>query len=219
MPAAAEVTTSAALRQDEGEIFHGVQLNLRAFTTVIAMLILGPGALLSAQSPPTATQQAGAEVFLAATGTHTGLGSGKNIGLTAAADLAIHRSQYFIPSIEIRGTWPIYVGHTDSYRDLMGGLKFSKAWRRDQIYADALYGRAQIEYEDGGYPNPSHTFLYKKSPSNILSLGGGFELPLFGSFALRADAQWQRYSSPVASSGHLNAFPVSVGIAYRFGGR
>jgi hypothetical protein len=199
--------------------FPDTQLNFGLFITVMAILIVGLATPLFAQSPPPATQQAALEVFATATGTHTGLGSGRNIGITAGVDLAIHRSQSFVPAVEIRGTWPFSSGDTDSFHDLMAGLKFSRAWRRYQIYGDGLFGRAQIEYEHGGLPNPSHTFLYTKSPSNILSLGGGLEVPLTWSLGVKADLQWQRYSSPVASSGHLNAIPVSVGVVYRFGGR
>ena len=194
-------------------------MTLRRFASAIAIFAsLAVSGILQAQSPASATQQAHLEVFGTLTGTRTGIASGKNIGITAGADLAVHRSRYYIPYLELRGAWPFYSGDTNSYHDLMGGLKFSRVWRSNQVYADALFGRAEIEYQHGGLPNPSHTFLYRKSPSNIFSLGAGMELPLGSSFGLRTDVQWQRYNTPVSSSGHANAFPISIGVLYRFGG-
>lgn len=182
----------------------------------LALLAVSLNPLAQAQVSPAATQTLGLSAFGGATATRTGLGSGNNVGITAGADLAIPHFRSFIPSVEVRGTWPFYDGSTDSLKDLLGGVKIARIYGRLQPYGDALYGRAQIDYSNGGYPDPTNTYRYLKSPSNLLSLGGGVDIDLTRSFAIKVDAQWQRYNSPVAASGALNAVPLTVGVVYRF---
>lgn len=169
-----------------------------------------------AQSQPAATETLKLSAFGAATGTHTGLGGGKNVGVTGGVDLTLGIFRSFVPSIEIRGTYPFYKGNTDSLVDALGGVTIARVYGRYHPYVDALFGRTEITYVNGGYPNPADTFRYTKSPSNLLSLGGGVDVDLTYHWAVKADLQWQHYSSPVAASGHLNAEPLSVGAVYRF---
>lgn len=185
---------------------------------LLAFAILAAAAtpFTQGQSPASATTEAALSAFGAATGTRTGLGGGENIGITAGADLSVGRFPFANVSVEIRGTYPFYKGETDAYKDLLGGLKFTRVYGRYRPYADVLFGRAQIDYENGGYPNPAYTYLYQKSPSNLLSAGGGVDYDLSNTWALKADLQWQLYSSPVAVSGHLNAAALSLGAVYRF---
>lgn len=206
----------AGAAESHGSVSLERTVNVRALSTVLTLLAVGTSCSMQAQTPPAATQELGLTAFGAVSGTYTGLGSGKNAGITAGADLAFHPFQYFLPSIEIRGTYPFYSGSTDSFRDLLGGIRLTSVHRGYRPYVDVLFGRAQVSYENGGYPNASHTFLYQKSPGNLLSAGGGADFRLTPSFAIKADVQWQFYSSPVSASGHLNAFPVTIGVVYRF---
>jgi hypothetical protein len=191
-------------------------LNRRIVLTIFAFVAMNATSVLRAQTPAAASQQAAVSVFGGATGTWTGLGSGKNIGATVGGDVALHHSSFLVPDLEVRGTWPVYKGHTDNIRDILGGVRFVHAWGRFVPYFDVLYGRGALSYRYGGYPNAAYTYLYKKSPSNMLSVGGGAELPLNYSWSIKADVQWQRYADPVASSDHSNAVPVTIGIVYRF---
>jgi hypothetical protein len=191
-------------------------VNRRIVLTLLVFLAADARTVVRAQAAPAATRGAGLSAFIGATGTYTGLGSGTNVGATGGVDIGLHLSNSLIPSLEVRGTYPFYLGDTVSIRYLLGGVRFTRGYSKYVPYFDALYGRAELRYGNGGYPNPSYTYLYQKSPSNVLSLGGGAELPLTYTWALKADAQWQLYSSPVTSSGHLNTVPVTVGIVYRF---
>jgi hypothetical protein len=187
-----------------------------AIPLLLLSSFLGSIQFASAQSAPDATRPSNLSVFGAATGTYTGLNGGKNLGATAGADLSVHIWNYFLPAIEVRATYPFYKGSTDSLRDVLGGIKLSRNYARFRPYGDVLYGRAEIHYAGAGYPDPQRAYLYTKSPGNVLSLGGGTDFDLSQTFALKADAQWQRYSTPVSSSGHLNAVPLSLGVVYRF---
>ena len=184
---------------------------------VIAFVILVTGAspYTHAQSPASATTLLTLSGFGAATGTRTGLAGGRNIGVTAGVDLSVAHLSFANASVEVRSSYPFSKGSTDAYQDLLGGLNFSRVYGRYCPYGDVLFGRTQIEYENGGYPNPAKTYLYTKSPSNLLSAGGGVDYDFNETWAIKADLQWQRYASPVAVSGYLNAEALSLGAVYR----
>ena len=174
------------------------------------------GALAHAQVGPSAARPLQLAVFGGFTGSYTGLSAGRNLALTAGGDLGLPPRFSLIPSIEVRGLYPFYKGHVDSQRDLLGGLKFAKAYGRSRPYADILLGRGQINYRAGGYPNPAATFLYLQSTSTVISPGVGVDFQLSDAFFVKADAQLQRYATPVTTSGHLYAKPLTLGIVYRF---
>ena len=63
------------------------------------------------QAAPAGTQKLQLSAFVAATGTFTGLEGGKNLGITAGADLTFLGFRRFRPAFEARGTYPINKGH------------------------------------------------------------------------------------------------------------
>ena len=173
-------------------------------------------ALAHGQSSPSATKLLTLSAWGAATGTFTGLDSGKNAGATLGIDIGVPRFAAFVPSAEVRGTWPFYRGSADSLEDILAGGRVSRFYGQLHPYADVLFGRTEIHYENGGFLNPAGNFLYLSSPSNLLSVGGGVDIEWSRSLALKADLQWQRCASPVSVSGHLDAVPLSVGVVYTF---
>lgn len=172
--------------------------------------------IAAAQAFPTAEQPLRISAFGAATGTYTGLGGGKNLGITAGLDLGFRPVYRFYPSAEVRGTYPIDGGQVDAQRNILFGLKMARVYGRFHPYADILFGRDKIDYQNGGYPNSSDTLLYLNSVSNVISPGGGLDFDLSDQLALKIDAQYQRYGVPVNSAGHIYSKPISVGIVYRF---
>ncbi|NYF79175.1 hypothetical protein [Granulicella arctica] len=183
----------------------------------VAILILAASHVLfaHAQADPTATQRLRLSAFGGATGTDTGLNSGKNIGITAGLDLGFRSFFSLRPSVEVRGTYPIDKGSVDSQKNFLGGLKVEERFGRFHPYADILFGRGQINY-DGGYPNASNTLLVLRSVSNVISPGVGLDLDLTNHLAFKADAQIQRYETPVTTSGVLYSKPITLGVIYRF---
>src|ERR1700743_2222337 len=76
-----------------------------------------------AQAVPSGTQQLQLSAFGAATGTFTNLDGGKNLAVTAGADLTFLAFRAFRPSFEVRGTYPIDKGHISSQKNFLLGPK------------------------------------------------------------------------------------------------
>ena len=192
---------------------------MRPMSRAIAAFILVLPCLATltahAQATPTASQRFRLSTFGTATETYTGLNSSRNGGITAGIDLGVHSFRSIQTSIELRGTYPIGQAQIDNQKNLLGGLKEAKAFGRFSPYVDILFGRGEIDYPTG-FATPSGKFYYVESLSNVIATGGGLDLQVSDRLFLKADAQLQRYSTPVTDSGHLYSKPFSVGLSYRF---
>jgi len=152
-------------------------------TVALTILGLASGRVVPAlaQANPAATQSLRLSAFGGVTGTYTGLNGGKNLGITAGADLEFRPLFTLYPSIEVRGTYPIDRGTIDSQKNILGGLKVARPifGGRFQPYADMLFGRGQINYGPG-YAVPNSPIYYTQSVSNVLSPGIGldFRVPI-----------------------------------------
>ena len=172
--------------------------------------------LARAQNIPAATQPLQISAFGAATGTYTGLDGGKNASITAGADIGWKPFYGIYPAVEVRGTYPVDGGQVDAQKNILFGLNLAKYYGIFHPYGDVLFGRDKIDYQNGGYPNPTGRLLYLDSDSNVFSVGGGLDLTVSDHFAVKFDAQFQHYGVPVTASGHIYSAPLSVGIVYRF---
>jgi len=172
------------------------------------------------QALATATQPLALSAFGGATGSYIGLDNGKNIGITAGVDLRILSYHHFLPSLEIRGTKPVSDGTVASEENAAVGLKVERIYGRSaklHPYVDFLFGRGKIIYPGYGRENPEGTEIYKYTPSNILSAGGGIDVDISHHFALKLDAQIQRYEVyQITTSGKVWGKPITVGVVYRF---
>ncbi|MGA7158778.1 MAG: outer membrane beta-barrel protein [Acidobacteriaceae bacterium] len=173
--------------------------------------------VLHAQAFPAATRLFTFSAFGAATGTYTGLDGGKNLGITAGVDMNFKPYHLFYPSAEVRGTYPIDDGQVAAERNVLFGPRIERYYGIFRPYVDFLYGRARIDYQNGGLPNPAGTLLYIDSVSNVFGVGGGVNLTLTDHLALKIDGQFQHYAVPVTTSGSIYSEPISVGVVYRFG--
>jgi hypothetical protein len=145
-----------------------------------------------------------------------GLHGGRNLALTAGADLGFRSVHDFHPAIEVRGTYPVDGGTLDAQRNVLAGPRLSRAYSWGRPYVDFLVGRGQINYKNNGYPAANDPRrIYLQTASNVFSPGGGITVDVTRGFRLMADAQYQRYSTPVTSSGHLYAKAFTLGIEYR----
>ena len=169
-----------------------------------------------AQVGPSAARPLQLSAFGGFTGNYTGLLGGRNLAVTAGGDLGLPPRFSLTPSLEVRGLYPFYNGHVDSQRNLLGGLKLAKPYGHLHPYADILFGRGQINYRPGGLPDPTQTFLYLQSVSGVISPGAGVDFQLSDTLFLKADAQFQRYATPVTTSGHIYAKPLTIAVVYRF---
>ena len=80
--------------------------------------------------------------------------------------------------------YPLAKGSVVSQKNVVGGLKLGRSKQRFHGYGDILYGRGQLNYANGGYPNANNTFLVLANTSSVLSLGGrrglGLDDPTWG---------------------------------------
>ena len=188
-----------------------MRINLRI--TALLLLFLAVLTAANAQNAPTASQYLRLSAFGGATGTYTGLEQGKNLGITAGADLNFGYYFGLYPSVEIRGTYPVHSGALDGQRNILGGLKVEKRFGRFHPYGDILVGRGQIDYPNGFvYGTPPVTYL--QSITNVISPGVGVDMDLNHYFALKADFQVQRYDTPFGF--HIHPRALTAGVVYRF---
>ena len=169
-----------------------------------------------AQSAPTATRTLRLSAFAGVNGTFTGLSGGKNAGITAGADLSIRPYFSLEPSIEVRGTYPVHNGTIDAQKNVLAGLKVAKRFGPFHPYAEFLLGRGEIDYQNGGYLDPSGLLSYVRTVSGVLAPGAGLDLDVSPSFSLKADASFPRYATAVTTSGHVTGTSLTGGLVYRF---
>jgi hypothetical protein len=191
----------------------------------------------SSQALYTATQQYSLSAWGGATGTFVNLPlnnsgipvvtnggpfdslftGGKNVGISAGVDLRVWHYHGFLPSVEIRGTYPIANGKGAAEENALAGIKIEYPLaRRYHLYGDFLFGRAELKYQGSGYPSPDGSLLYQQTYSNVLSPGLGVDIDVNHHFAVKLDAQLWHISVPVTASGTLNSLAGTAGVIYRF---
>lgn len=170
---------------------------------------------LQAQVGPSAAQPLALSLFGGATGTYTGLYGGHNLGATLGADLDLPPVFYLHPSLEARATYAFDQGQIVGEKNLLAGLRQNFRYRWLHPYADILLGPGRLQYIHP-LPDPAGNYLYIHSSSLVLSPGAGIDIRLTPRFALKADLQLQRYSTPVTTAGILYAKPITIGVVYRF---
>lgn len=193
-----------------------------AALVAIAAALFAPLAVL-AQSTPTASRAFDPSAFLGISGAYTGLNGGRNLGITAGVDLGFHPFFGVLPAIELRGTYPAASGTIAGEESFEGGLRVQKRYHRIRPYADILFGRGQLNYQNGGYIVPAQDFRYLQSTTNVISPGFGFETDITDHFALLLDGQYQHWGVPFTPNGSGTASSAiyskvgTVGVVYRFG--
>ncbi len=198
----------------------------RPFFPAVAMLCFALGTPFStkaiAQSAPTASRALEPSVFFGLSGAYTGLGTAKNLAITAGGDIGFRRFFGLSPALEVRGTYPVDSGQVAGEESVEGGLRVGKRYDRVRPYADLLFGRGQLNYQSGGYIVPAQSFRYLQSTTNVISPGLGAEVDATDRLALRLDAQFQHWDLPFstgsspATPGSIYAKVVTVGVVYRF---
>src|ERR1700730_14972816 len=167
-----------------------------------------------AQAAPAGTQQLQISAFVAGTGTFTGLEGGKNLAITAGADLTFLRFRRFRPSFEARGTYPINKGHISSQKNFLLGPKVEYPLGKFHPYADFLIGRGQIDYHSPGFIVGNA--LYISPTTTVYSPGAGVDYNITHNLALKADAQFQHWDTPVVASGTIHPVALTFGVVYNF---
>jgi len=186
-----------------------ISVKLALFTAVSALTHAA-----SAQAAPAGSQKLQLSAFVAATGTFTGLEGGKNLGITAGADLTFLHFRRFLPSFEARATYPINKGHVSSQKNFLLGPKVEYPLGKFHPYADFLIGRGQIDYHAPGFV--SGDILYINSNTMVYSPGVGLDYNLTHNLAIKADVQFQHWDTPVTASGTIHPTALTLGVVYNF---
>ena len=152
-------------------------------------------------------------------GNFTGVLLARNADVEAGVDLEFRKVLGLYPALEVRGLYPIAKGEVDSQKNFVGGIRLGRHVHPFSPYGDVLFGRGQIDYLNGGQPTPDGIFDVLSNTSNVLSFGGGNDFALNSRFAVKGDFQFQRYASPVTTSGYVYAKIFTVGFVYRVGAR
>jgi opacity protein-like surface antigen len=168
----------------------------------------------SAQAVPAGTQQLQLSVFAAGTGTYTDFEGGKNLGITAGADLTLLTFRLFRPSFEFRGTYPIDRGHISSQKNFLLGPKVEYPIGHFHPYVDFLIGRGEIDYHPPGFIFGSLLFI--STNTVVYSPGVGLDYNLTHNLAVKADAQFQHWDTPATASGSIHPTALTLGASYTF---
>ena len=189
---------------------------------------------LQAQSGPTAVRKLDLSAFGMFSGVRTGLGSspflnanglvgpeGRNLAITAGADLGFYSLRGFRLGAEVRGSIAVDSGQVDGQKSVLGGIRVTHEptgygfWGGFRPYGTVLAGRGELNYGTNGYPLNGITYL--SSISNVYAGGGGIEYDFSRRFSLKLDGQVQRWNTPVLASGVIYSKQGSIGIVYRYG--
>lgn len=178
------------------------------------LVFFGLFQVASAQSTPTATQTLQLSAFVAGTGTFTNLEGGKNLDITAGADLTFLRFRRFRPAAEVRGSYPIDGGTISSQKSFLVGPRVEYPLGRAHPYVDFFVGRGQIDYLNGGFVVGNLDYI--SSNSFVYSPGVGVDFDLNHYFAVKGDVQFQHWNTPVTPSGSINPTALTLGLVYNF---
>lgn len=183
----------------------------------VMLLVLGSKTAQS-QANASAVRRLEISVFDGVSGVYTGLNGARNVSLTAGVDVGFRPFFGLLPAVEVRGMYPLDGGAVDKQKNALAGLRLEKRRGKLRVYGDALFGRGQIDYLNGGYLNTTGTYRYLSSTSNVFSLGAGLSVDVSRNFSIFAEAQFQRYNTPATASGVLWAKPVTIGVISRLPG-
>ncbi len=192
------------------------------FSSLLCGIVILAAEVCSAQSTATASRSVEPSAFVGLSGAYTGLEGSRNAGLTVGLDLGFHPFRGFLPAVEVRGTYPIANGAVVGEESVEGGLRVSKRYTRVRPYADILFGRGQLNYQNGGFIVPAQNFRYIQSSSNVFSPGIGVEIDTTEHLAVLLDGQLQHWNLPFntgsnpTGSGGIYSKIGTVGVVYRF---
>lgn len=175
----------------------------------------------AAQALPTATQTTHLSAFAGGTGVYTNFYGGRNLSITAGADLTISSFRGYHPSIEVRGTYPFHNGSVDSQKSALAGIRIDRQFNNLRPYVNFLIGRGEIDYQNGGYQPIGGNITYISSTTNVYSPGGGLDYDLTDHFSVKVDLQAQFWNAagdtPAPSMRGIHPIAGTLAIVYRFG--
>jgi Outer membrane protein beta-barrel domain len=172
-----------------------------------------------AQNLPTAVARIQLYGWGGVSGNFSGVALADNLDVSAGVDLEFRPFFSLYPALEVRGLYPIDKGQVVAEKNALIGIRLARHVNPFTPYGNVLFGRGELNFLNGGYPTPNGNYYVLSNTSNVLSLGAGTDFALNSRFALKGDFQFQRYASPVTTSGYVYSKVFTVGIVYRIGAR
>jgi hypothetical protein len=179
---------------------------------VLASIGVAPNAL-RAQAISTASKGAEISVFGAYMASKTDYGPYTKEGFGAGADFTVFPHFPVAPSFEVRATDALGQDGTETV--LLLGIRLQRDIHRYHPYGDFLIGPGKIVFHPAPGPN------YTSDTSRSISYGGGVNIDVTRSFALKLDVQKQDWDFGLRNEanpgdGTFNLHPVSamVGVIY-----
>jgi hypothetical protein len=137
--------------------------------------------------------------------------TGTNYGVTLGTDLDFNTPTWVKPGLELRATRNS--GDSTNQYTYGGGPRIVLPISHVQPYVDFLISGGKIEFNHLDPAAPD----YQANRSTVYSYGGGADVLLTRSWAVRLDAQSQRWKLS-HSSPPFHPLLVSVGLRYQIGG-
>ncbi len=188
-------------------IFRRLQRTL--LLILLATFCHGAARNAEAQSISTASKAIGLSAYGGVTRISPDYGDKADYGFFVGGDAVRHfrRFELGLDARYVYGTGPVVGEHS-----FLGGLRAGKTYRRFHPYGDVEVGAGTITF---GQPILFATGPYTHDNSVVLALGGGLDYDVSSRFAIKGDAQYQKWKLGSESNG-LTPFVVSAGVVYRF---
>ena len=132
--------------------------------------------------------------------------SAGGFGVGGALGFRISRLPRIEPSLDVRYTYATNNDNTQTFKG--GGLRVTYNVARFHPYGDFMYGAGNINFK-----HPGSTYTHDNS--YVPMYGGGLDIDLTRTFALRADFQRQRWQL-AAGTPSFHPTQASLGLRYQF---
>ena len=161
------------------------------------------------QATPTASKTIELSVFAGVTGLDPKYGpTTKEIGYVVGGDITRH---FHILDIAFEGRYTNATGFSADESTYGGGLKFSRQFQRFHPYVDLLIASGTIKFD---HPEIYGNSAYTHDNSTVYSFGFGVDYDVTRQFAVKLDAQGQRWVIGVEQPA-FEPYNASIGIVYR----
>jgi hypothetical protein len=185
-----------------------------AFLSLSAAIALGSNVASRAQANPTSSKSAEISAFGAYMGSKTDYGQRSNEGVAVGVDFTIFPRFPVAPSLEVRAADAS--AQDASEKSLLVGVRIQRdIHRKLHPYGDFLIGAGKITFHPA--PSPDYT----SDLGRAISYGGGINIDVTRSFALKLDAQKQSWDfglkneySPNLGEYVLHPITAMVGVTY-----
>ena len=181
----------------------------------IVTTLLATAGTIHAQARPTAQKTGDLSVFALYTRLTPDYGPTDNNGVTFGLDYTRYTSWWVKPSIEFRTK--IANGTTVDERSVGGGFRAVKPIGSFHPYVDFLISAGSINFHQSDPYILENGKPYTSDGTVTYSFGGGLDVDVWRSFAVRGDYQFEKWylDKNPATPFHLTPTGWSIGMIYR----